>query len=202
MLTKDMAAGAIGQIGIAVARAAFLLIVEGSNVGFAYFMFLNIIDSDILITSFVLLLVAAASLPRKFRGSSWGILSVILGIATGLILLALYAEGIMGMNYVPGYTFVYVSEYLYAPNVVGYALILISDFTFGFSLAALGGFFLSCRRSLAPSQLWIATGIAYFAAAVFQISLIITEPSYIILIGAGIIGAACMLISKPRFPRK
>jgi hypothetical protein len=201
MLTKEMIAGAIGQIGIAIS-SAFLLILAGSNVDFTYFMFLSIIDTDILIVSFIFLLVATVGIPRKFRGSSMGILAALLGIPTGFILLAIYIEGILGMNYLLGYTYIYYSESIWYPNVVGLTLIFISDFFFGCALLALGGFFLSCRASFVPSLAWVVTGIAYLAAAVFQISLLLVTPSYMILVVAGIIGAFCMLISRPKFPRK
>jgi hypothetical protein len=189
MLTKEMIAGAIGQIGIAIS-SAFLLILP-SNVAFTYFMFLNIVDTDILIVSFIFLLVATVGIPRKFHASSIGILAVVLGIATGFILLALYIGGTLDMNYLLGWKY-----------VVGLTLIFISDFFFGLALLALGGFFLSCRVSFVPSLAWVVTGLAYLAAAVFQISLLVVTPSYMILVVAGIIGAFCMLISRPRFPGK
>jgi hypothetical protein len=201
MFAKEMVAGAIGQIGIAIA-IAFFIIIEYSYIGFTDFMFLSIIDTDILIISFVIHLAATTGVPRKSRASSSGTGGVAFGILTGFIYLALYVEGLLGKNWVYGYTYLYRYESYWYPTVAGLFLMFLSYLTFGVALAALGAFFLSCRKSFTPSQIWAAAGIAYLAAGVFQLTLLITDPSYMILVAAGIIGATCFLISKPKFIKK
>jgi hypothetical protein len=197
MLTKQFIAGAIGQAGLAVS-GILALAIEYSYLLFESFIFLNIVYTDILIVSFVLILASTARLSQTSESRSVGTVAVAFGIITGLINLIIYIEGWLGRNWVWGYTFTVSSEILYYPNQTGLILILATELTFGIALGFLGGFFMTYRKSFSPALLWAATGIVYLAAAALQISFLFTDPAYILSIVAGIMGAVSLLLSKHR----
>ena len=205
MLAKQIFAGAIGQVGLAVSSILALEIKTSYlnlTIAFTDFIFFNLIYTDIIIVSFVLILASTARLSHTSRSGSVGTVAVAFGIITGLIDLILFTEGLLGMNWVWGYTYMVITEYFFVENQTGLILILATELTYGIALGFLGGFFLSYRKSFSPTLVWTATGIVYLAAAVFQISFLFTDPVYPLVIIAGIAGAVSLLLGKRRLPKR
>jgi hypothetical protein len=102
------------------------------------------------------------------------------------------------MLYIPGTTFVYVSDYSYFADLSALVFTAVGSFFQGLMMMSIGGFFFSYRRHLKPSALWLATGVLFFIGGIISFTVLLPVIAFSLLIISGIMGALCFLLSKPK----
>lgn len=84
----------------------------------------------------------------------------------------------------------------YNLNILGWALFVAEDLFGGLMMISIGVLFILWRRKLKTGDLWLATGIIYIIAGVFDFTIYLTLVGVIIAIVAGVLGRESFLTSK------
>lgn len=195
MAEKGNISGAVSQLLLGV--FAFLAIVQNLlGLSFTVFISLGVGLYAILLVSAVLFMFYTRRASLSLKRDPMGTLGTIFGTFTALAGLFLCVVAYSAVNGVLWTTYFYFSEYLYVPNPTGQFLIMAIDFLLGCTMVSIGLFLVDGRSALLLDSFWPATGTVYIVGGI--LFLLMTVLAYAVAIAAGIMGAVCLLVSKPR----
>jgi hypothetical protein len=197
MREKWIIFGASGQILLAIGNI-MILVISSSYAGFTQFVNLSSLATAILAISFALIMISMMELYETHGHNGLGEIGALSGLLFALLHSYLCVEAPLGMYYLWGYTYIYISEQFFYPNTLGLIIIFLGYMIYGIALGCVGGFFVAYRRFFSNRVLWIATGMVYAIAGLFSVTLLLTDPTYFLSPVAGIMGAICFIVSKPK----
>ncbi|WXG44129.1 MAG: hypothetical protein WED04_08860 [Promethearchaeati archaeon SRVP18_Atabeyarchaeia-1] len=193
MFDIEIGIGIIGQLLLSC-FAIVSIAASYVTLGFMDFARYGVINYAILLVASSLTVVATIDNYRDFTFDSAAVIGSLFGIAAAILGMIDYGLAPLGIQYAPGYTYVYFSQYFYLPTIAGIFLSVLDDTILGVVMLSIGGFFIAQRRRRSRRPLWFFIGILYVIGGILGISLFFSLYEYYVLVPAGILGSLCLAV--------